>query len=72
MMSSQNLIRYALTAFSIVVLTLMIYINVHAMNRDVAADVQNGALLRMLEQSVDPRSPGGAGALVTELSLIHI
>ena len=66
MMSSQNLIRYALTAFSIVVLTLMIYINVHAMNRDVAADVQNGALLRMLEQFVDPESPGGAGALVTE------
>ena len=65
MMSSQNLIR-ALTAFSIVVLTLMIYINVHAMNRDVAADVQNGALLRMLEQFVDPESPGGAGALVTE------
>jgi len=66
MISNQNLIRYALTAVSVVVLTLMIYINIHAMNRDVASDVQNGALLRMLEQSVDPRTPNGAGALGTK------
>eukprot|EP00578_Thalassiosira_sp_NH16_P020710 CAMPEP_0181100994 /NCGR_PEP_ID=MMETSP1071-20121207/13504_1 /TAXON_ID=35127 /ORGANISM="Thalassiosira sp., Strain NH16" /LENGTH=670 /DNA_ID=CAMNT_0023183789 /DNA_START=229 /DNA_END=2237 /DNA_ORIENTATION=- len=54
--------RVLLTAVSAVVLTLMIYINIHAMRHNVGSDVSHSNFLRMLERSIDySSSTGGSG-----------
>lgn len=53
-------IRIVLTVVSTVVLCLMVYINIHAWNHNVADDISHGGskgLLRMLEQSVSGGGP---------------
>ncbi|KAL9182901.1 hypothetical protein ACHAXT_004180 [Thalassiosira profunda] len=57
MASNEYALRVLLTAVSAVVLTLMLYININAMQHDYAADISHSDLLRRLEQSIDS---GGA------------
>lgn len=52
-------IRIALSIVSTIVLCLMVFINIHAWNHNVADDISHGGsgLLRMLEQSVSGSGP---------------
>jgi len=62
MISNQNIVRVSLTVVSVLVLGLMVYINIHAMQRDVASEIQNSGFYRMLEQSTDSESSTQTGS----------
>jgi len=63
-------IRIALSIVSTIVLCLMVYINIHAWNNNVADDISHGSngLLRMLEQSVSG-SDSSSIAINTKLGI---
>ncbi|KAL7535697.1 hypothetical protein ACHAXR_006671 [Thalassiosira sp. AJA248-18] len=61
MASNRSQLNILLTLVSAIVLSLMIYINIHATRHNFVADISHGSFLRMLEESVDYSSGGDGG-----------